>query len=38
LKHVKQETKQTALQELESTDYVIGVLGSTIDFEELPEL
>lgn len=38
LKHVKQETKQTALQELESTDYVIGVLGTGIDFKELPEL
>ena len=38
LKHVKQETKQTALQELESTDYVIGSLTPTIDYDGLPLL
>lgn len=38
LKHVKLETKQTALQELESTSYVIGVLSNSIDYEALPDL
>lgn len=37
-KHVKQETKQTALQELESTDYVIGAMDTKINYDELPEL
>ena len=38
LKHVKQETKQTALQELESTDYVIGIMDTNINHDELPDL
>jgi hypothetical protein len=30
--------KQTALQENESTNYVIGVMSDAIDYEELPNL
>jgi len=30
--------KQTALQENESTNYVIGVMSDSINYEELPEL
>ena len=30
--------KQTALQENESTNYVIGVMSDAIDYDELPEL
>jgi len=37
-KHVKQETKQSALQETESTDYVIGVMSANINHDELPDL
>lgn len=37
-KHLDVSTKQTALQENESTSYVIGVMGAEIDFEALPEL
>lgn len=37
-KHVNTSNKQTALQENESTNYVIGVMSDTIDYEELPEL
>ena len=37
-KHVNINKKQTALQENESTNYVIGVMSDVIDFEELPVL
>jgi ribonucleoside-diphosphate reductase beta chain len=37
-KHVHINKKQTALQENESTNYVIGVMGDQLDKEELPEL
>ena len=37
-KHVDVSKKQTALQENESTNYVIGVMSDAIDYEELPDL
>jgi ribonucleoside-diphosphate reductase beta chain len=37
-KHSDTSKKQTALQENESTNYVIGVMSDTIDYEELPEI
>ena len=37
-KHVDTHKKQTALQENESTNYVIGVMSDEIDYEELPNL
>jgi ribonucleoside-diphosphate reductase beta chain len=37
-KHVNINKKQTALQENESTNYVIGVMSDTVDYEELPTL
>jgi ribonucleoside-diphosphate reductase beta chain len=37
-KHVDTSKKQTALQESESTNYVIGVMSDAIDYEELPVL
>lgn len=37
-KHVNINKKQTALQENESTNYVIGVMSDSIDYEELPVL
>jgi ribonucleoside-diphosphate reductase beta chain len=37
-KHTNTSSKQTALQESESTSYVIGVMGDNIDYEALPEL
>jgi ribonucleoside-diphosphate reductase beta chain len=37
-KHVDTSKKQTALQENESTNYVIGVMGDAIDYNELPNL
>lgn len=37
-KHVNINKKQTALQESESTNYVIGVMSDTVVKEELPEL
>ena len=37
-KHVNINKKQTALQENESTNYVIGVMSDVVDFEELPVL
>jgi len=37
-KHVNINKKQTALQENESTNYVIGVMSDKVDKEELPEL
>jgi ribonucleoside-diphosphate reductase beta chain len=37
-KHSDTSKKQTALQENESTNYVIGVMGDSIDYDELPSL
>jgi ribonucleoside-diphosphate reductase beta chain len=37
-KHVDVSKKQTALQENESTNYVIGVMSENIDYDELPNL
>jgi ribonucleoside-diphosphate reductase beta chain len=37
-KHVNINKKQTALQENESTNYVIGVMSDTVDYEALPNL
>jgi ribonucleoside-diphosphate reductase beta chain len=37
-KHVNINKKQTALQENESTNYVIGVMSEQVDNEELPDL
>ncbi len=37
-KHSDTHKKQTALQENESTNYVIGVMSDNLDYEALPEL
>lgn len=37
-KHSDTSKKQTALQENESTNYVIGVLSDSIDYDELPSI
>jgi ribonucleoside-diphosphate reductase beta chain len=37
-KHVDTSKKQTALQESESTNYVIGVMSDSIDYTELPSI
>jgi ribonucleoside-diphosphate reductase beta chain len=37
-KHSDTSKKQTALQESESTSYVIGVMSDSIDYESLPNL
>jgi ribonucleoside-diphosphate reductase beta chain len=37
-KHVNINKKQTALQENESTNYVIGVMSDVVEYEELPNL
>jgi ribonucleoside-diphosphate reductase beta chain len=37
-KHSDTSKKQTALQESESTNYVIGVMSEKIDYEELPAI
>jgi len=37
-KHVDTHKKQTALQENESTNYVIGVMSDEISYDELPNL
>lgn len=37
-KHTQIDKKQTALQESESTNYVIGVMSSELDYAELPDL
>lgn len=37
-KHTDTSKKQTALQESESTSYVIGVMGEGIDYDALPTL
>jgi len=38
MKHVDTSKKQTALQENESTNYVIGVMSDQLDYDELPSL
>ena len=37
-KHVNTSNKQTALQESESTNYVIGVMSDQLDYDQLPVL
>ena len=37
-KHTDTSKKQTALQESESTNYVIGVMSESLDYNELPSL
>ena len=37
-KHTDTSKKQTALQESESTNYVIGVMSESVDYEALPNL
>jgi ribonucleoside-diphosphate reductase beta chain len=37
-KHLHTDKKQTALQENESTNYVIGVMSDSIDYDELPNI
>jgi ribonucleoside-diphosphate reductase beta chain len=37
-KHTDTSKKQSALQETESTNYVIGVMGENIDYAELPAI
>lgn len=37
-KHLNVSNKQAALQETESTNYVIGVMSNEIDYQELPQL
>lgn len=37
-KHVNIGKKQTALQENESTNYVIGAMSDSVDYNELPDL
>ena len=37
-KHVNTSSKQTALQESESTNYVIGIMSEGIDYDALPAL
>jgi ribonucleoside-diphosphate reductase beta chain len=38
MKHVNTSNKQTALQESESTNYVIGIMSDTLDYDQLPTL
>jgi ribonucleotide reductase beta subunit family protein with ferritin-like domain len=37
-KHSDTSKKQTALQENESTNYVIGVMSENLDYEALPAI
>lgn len=37
-KHTDPSKKQTALQESESTNYIIGVMSDTFDYNELPNI
>ncbi len=37
-RHLNINKKQSALQETESTNYVIGVMSDTVDYDELPDL
>jgi hypothetical protein len=38
MKHVDTSKKQTALQESESTNYVIGVMSDQLDYDALPSI
>jgi ribonucleoside-diphosphate reductase beta chain len=38
MKHVDTSKKQSALQETESTNYVLGVMSEELDYDELPNL
>ena len=38
MKHVDTSKKQTALQESESTNYVLGVMSDVLDYDALPNL
>ena len=38
MKHVNTSNKQTALQENESTNYVIGAMSDSLDYDALPSL
>ena len=37
-RHVDINKKQSALQETESTNYIVGVMSDSVDYEQLPEL
>jgi ribonucleoside-diphosphate reductase beta chain len=37
-KHSSTSSKQSALQETESTNYVIGIMSAELDYDELPSL
>jgi ribonucleoside-diphosphate reductase beta chain len=37
-KHTSIDKKQTALQENESTNYVIGIMSPELDYDQLPSL
>jgi len=37
-KHIQLNKKQSALQETESTSYVIGAMSDSVNYEELPDL
>jgi ribonucleoside-diphosphate reductase beta chain len=37
-KHVDTSKKQSALQETESTNYVLGVMGEQLDYDQLPNI
>ena len=37
-KHVDTSKKQSALQETESTNYVIGIMSESLDYDELPNI
>jgi ribonucleoside-diphosphate reductase beta chain len=37
-KHSDTSKKQTALQENESTNYVIGIMSDTVEYDELPQI
>ena len=38
MKHVDTSKKQSALQETESTNYVLGVMSEELDYDDLPDL
>jgi ribonucleoside-diphosphate reductase beta chain len=38
MKHVNTSNKQAALQETESTNYVIGAMSDQLDYDALPSL
>lgn len=37
-KHLNLDKKQSALQETESTSYIIGAMSDTVNFDDLPDL